>query len=54
MSDNNLYKTYTLIELLNEINLIKKYIYPNKPCLYSEITKEQHDIYKVFDINPPQ
>jgi transposase len=53
MDDNNIYKQYTMDELLSELDVIQKYIYPNTPVHYSEITKKQYDIYRIFNINPP-
>ena len=53
MDTNNLYKYYSMEELLRDIDLIQRYTYPYTPTHYSEITKKQYDIYNTFDMKPP-
>jgi transposase len=50
MSDNNLYKNYSMASLLDEIDVIEIFEYNGKKTHFSEITKKQHDILQCFDI----
>ena len=50
MSNNNLYKNYSMASLLDEIDVIEIFEYKGKKNHVSEITKKQHDIFKCFDI----
>ena len=51
MLKNNLYKNYSMISLLDEIDIIEKFIYPGKKFHFSEITKKQKLILQYFDIS---
>jgi hypothetical protein len=53
MKDNNLYSKYTLELLLDKIGVIKRHQYSPDKINYSEITKKQEDIFKIFGFNKP-
>jgi transposase len=53
MSKNNLFKKYTMHEMLSDLDIIYKYVYQGIDIHYSEITKKQYALYKNFGINPP-
>ena len=48
MSQNGLYKNYTISSLLDELDVIEIYRYKNRKPHFSEITKKQFDIYAAF------
>lgn len=52
MSEKNLYKKYTLQELLDEIDVIEKCTFNNK-INYSEITTKQREIFDAFEFDSP-
>ncbi|MDR2353381.1 MAG: transposase [Deltaproteobacteria bacterium] len=54
MDEKNAYKDYTMNELVQELDGILKYIYPDKIEHYSDITTKQNDIYKLFQCKPPK
>jgi transposase len=53
MKDANLFKIYTLQQVLDELDLIECFSSPGKPLHIGEITKKQLAIYSAFDIAPP-
>ena len=48
MSNNNLYKNYSMSSLLDEIDVIELFKQKNKNKHFSEITKKQKEILKHF------
>ena len=50
MSNNNLYKNYSMASLLDEIDVIESYEYHGKKNHVSEITKKQKEILQYFNI----
>ena len=54
MKETNLYKNYTIDSLLDELDLIERYVLPNNQVIYSEITGKQIDIFKKFNIAVPK
>lgn len=50
MSNNNLYKNYSMASLLDELDIIEIFEYQGKKTHVSEITKKQKDILQCFDI----
>ena len=53
MRHNNLYKDYTLQQLLDELDVIERFEPQGKKHHIGEMTKKQLDIYRVFDVSPP-
>jgi hypothetical protein len=53
MSDNNLYKNYTMISLFEDLDVIERYEYDSIPPHYSEITKKQIDLFAKLGVQPP-
>jgi hypothetical protein len=51
MKTNNLYDTYSLEELLDSLDIIKRYEYKDNEFYYDQISKEQAEIFKIFDID---
>ncbi|MHB1420652.1 MAG: IS1634 family transposase [Bacillota bacterium] len=53
MSDNNLYKRYTMQEFLDELDVIERYEKPGHRHRISEITQKQKDLYRCFQVEVP-
>ena len=49
MTENDLYKDYSISTMLDELYVIESFRYPGKKTHYSEITKKQHEILSCFD-----
>jgi transposase len=54
MQDKNLFKTYTIQTLLDKLDVIECYRYPNKKLQVGEILQKQKEIYEAFEIEIPQ
>jgi len=54
MRKNNLYKKYSLNEMIYEFKKIKLLELPDGQKIISEISKKQKDIFKIFDIQLPE
>ncbi len=52
MLDQNLYKTYTLRALLDELDVIQRFDYPGKAPIYSEVTVKQASLFSAFGVKP--
>ena len=53
MDCNNLFKTYSMQEFLDELDIIERFHQPGKqPCL-GEITEKQKMLYKYMGVNEP-
>ena len=52
MDKYGLFKKYTLIELLDELDIIERFIQPGKKAVIGEVTNKQKDIYKMMDVEP--
>ena len=50
--DNNLYKSYTLRGLLDELDVIQRFDYPRKAPIYSEVTTKQAALFSAFGVKP--
>jgi hypothetical protein len=50
MDDQGLYKSYTLTQLLDELDLIECYSYPGHTEKIGEMTKKQKELYEVFGV----
>ncbi len=53
MSDNQLFKKYTMQEFLDELDIIERYEQPGCKHKVSEITKKQNGLYSYFGVEPP-
>jgi transposase len=45
MCDNDLFKNYTMQELLDELDVIERFEQPGRRCRIGEITKKQMNLY---------
>lgn len=52
MEENNLFKTYTMSELLDELDVIECFVQPNKEPILGEVTKKQEQIFIDLGIKP--
>jgi transposase len=53
MSDHNLFKDYTLQELLDELDVIERFEYPGRQPRIGEITQKQKNLYACFGVAKP-
>lgn len=53
MSDHDLFKRYTIQELVDELDVIERYEQPGRRHSISEITQKQKDLYTCFQIEVP-
>lgn len=53
MDKAGLFKTYTMQELFDELDVIEKYQLPGEAAYYSEITEKQRGIYAALGVEPP-
>ena len=53
MSEHQLFKNYTLQELLDELDIIERYERPGHKHSIGEMTKKQMDLYKCLGVNIP-
>ena len=53
MQMNNLFKDYTLQEVLDELDMIECFEVPGKKLQLGEITKHQMDLYDKLGVTPP-
>ena len=53
MSDNSMFKKYTLQEVLDEIDVIEKFEYPGKKMRIGEVTKKQEGLYNMLEVKSP-
>jgi hypothetical protein len=53
MSENNLYKDYTMHELLDSLDLIECFEHPGHRPQIGEITKKQKELYKALGVEIP-
>ena len=54
MQTNNLYKKYTTQSLLDKLDVIECFKYPNKKLSVGEILEEQKNIYKALGVDYPR
>jgi hypothetical protein len=50
MDDQGLYKSYTLTQLLDELDVIECYSYPGHTEKVGKMTKKQKQLYEVFGV----
>jgi transposase len=53
MQESELFKKYTMHEMLDQIDLIECFEQKDRKLRYGEITQKQRDIYEVLGIEPP-
>ncbi|WP_019413647.1 transposase, partial [Paenisporosarcina sp. TG20] len=53
MSDNNLFKQYTMQELLDELDVIERYEQPGRKPRIGEMTKKQMGLYEYLGVEVP-
>ncbi|MDR1920294.1 MAG: transposase, partial [Candidatus Adiutrix sp.] len=53
MQDKELFKSYTMMELLDELDSIELSQHPKRKTRFSEVTKKQKDIFKAMDVKMP-
>lgn len=53
MSDKNLFKNYTMQEVLDEHDMIECFEQPGRALRIGEVTKKQKALYTDLDIEPP-
>ena len=53
MSDQELYKKYTMQELLDELDIIECFEQPGSTLRLGEMTKKQEDLYHKLGVEPP-
>jgi len=53
MQENNMFKDYTLKEVLDELDIIECFETPGHKLQVGEITKRQAEIYTKLGVNPP-
>ncbi len=54
MKDKDLYRSYSLTDLLDTLDMLKQYQIPGKQPYVDEITEEQRMLYGHFGFAPPQ
>ena len=54
MQTAGLFKDYTLQGLIDCLDVIECFEYPDQSLKAGEITEKQKQLYKALDINPPQ
>jgi transposase len=53
MSDQGLYKNYTMQELFDEFDVIEAFQQPGCTLRLGEITKKQEGLYNMLGVKPP-
>ena len=53
MQDKNLFKKYTMHQLLDELDVIECFEQKGRKLRVGEMTKKQSEIYNALDVNPP-
>jgi exonuclease V gamma subunit len=53
MSDNQLFKSYTLQELLDELDVIERFEQPGRKHRIGEMTKKQMSLYEYLGVAVP-
>jgi len=53
MSDNDLFKKYTMQNLLDELDVIEKFDYTGKKPRIGEVTKKQEGLFNLLGVNNP-
>lgn len=53
MSENDLYKKYTMQEVIDELDVIEKFDYPGSKSRIGEVTNKQEELFKLLGVNSP-
>jgi transposase len=53
MKDNNLFKDFTMQDVLDEFDIIECFEVPGQKLQVGEMTKKQTDLYSKFGVTPP-
>ncbi len=53
MQDKNLFKDYTMLSLIDKLDLIEGFEHPSHDLWIGEMNEEQKKIYIDMGINPP-
>ena len=53
MSENNLYKNYTMQELLDELDIIERFEQTGKKYRIGEMTRKQIALYTFLGVDSP-
>ena len=53
MQDKNLFKEYTMLSLIDKLDLIEGFEHPSHDLWIGEMNEEQKKIYIDMGINPP-
>lgn len=53
MSEKDLYKNYTMQELLDELDVVEAFENPESALWVGEVTKKQAQLYNTLGIAPP-
>lgn len=53
MSDHDLFRNYTMQELLDQLDLIERFEQPGRKPRIGEMTKKQQTLYGFFGVEPP-
>ena len=53
MSEKELYKNYTMQELLDELDVIETFEHPGSALRMGEVTKKQSQLYNTLGVVPP-
>jgi transposase len=53
MKYNNLYKKFSMEQILDNLDTIKIYYSDDNKPIFSKITEQQRNLYKMFDVEPP-
>lgn len=53
MSENNLFKQYTIQGLLDKVDLVECYTEPGKSLTVGKVLQKQRQLFKDMDVLPP-
>ena len=53
MKQNDLFRRYTMQELLDELDVIERFEQPGKKHHIGEVTGKQLELYRTLGVNPP-
>jgi len=53
MDKAGLFKSYTMQELFDELDVIERFWLPGEAAYFGEITEKQRDLYTALGVEPP-
>jgi hypothetical protein len=53
MQDKELFKTYTITDLLDELETIECFNRPGRKTRFSEVTKKQRELFNAMEVRLP-